>query len=183
MRELGINLTGLSFLIADPSQFSCSIAIGILRGFGANRVLDVRSVPDAVNLLAVHNIDMLLIDPRLPPSGGLRLLRAIRRNGNNPSSMVPTIVMTGDTRISVVKEACDSGANMILAKPMSPTSLYKRLCWMAFNPHKFVTPGANSRVEHAKVTETLSQAVPWSHEIGENHGRDIGPRLIAARGR
>jgi two-component system, chemotaxis family, chemotaxis protein CheY len=164
VREPGINLTGLSFLIADPSQFSCSIAIGILRGFGASRVLDVRSVPDAVNLLAVHNVDMLLIDPRLPPSGGLRLLRAIRRNGNNPSSMVPTIVMTGDTRISVVKEARDSGANMILAKPMSPTSLYKRLCWMAFNPHKFVTFGANSYFGHSNATEKFQETAGWPHE-------------------
>ena len=34
--------------------------------------------------------------------------------------------------------ARDCGANMVLVKPVSPSSLYDRLVWIAFNARKFV---------------------------------------------
>jgi DNA-binding response OmpR family regulator len=46
--------------------------------------------------------------------------------------------MTSDTRESTIKTARDVGANMVVAKPMSPSSLYDRLSWIAFNPRNFV---------------------------------------------
>ena len=42
--------------------------------------------------------------------------------------------MSSDTREITIKQARDAGANMVLAKPMSPASLYDRLAWVAFNP-------------------------------------------------
>ena len=38
----------------------------------------------------------------------------------------------------MVKSARDCGANMVIAKPMSPSSLYERLTWVAFHPRKFI---------------------------------------------
>jgi two-component system, chemotaxis family, chemotaxis protein CheY len=46
--------------------------------------------------------------------------------------------MTGDTRATTIKTARDVGANMVAAKPMSPSSLYDRLAWIAFNPRQFI---------------------------------------------
>ncbi|MBX9826250.1 MAG: hypothetical protein K2Y27_14815 [Xanthobacteraceae bacterium] len=46
--------------------------------------------------------------------------------------------MTTDTRSTIVGNARDCGANMVLVKPVSPTSLYDRLVWIAFNARKFV---------------------------------------------
>ena len=48
------------------------------------------------------------------------------------------MVVTGDARISAVKAARDCGANMVIAKPISPAVLYERLAWVAFHPRKFV---------------------------------------------
>ena len=47
-------------------------------------------------------------------------------------------MMTNDAREATIKRARDSGANMVIAKPISPASLYDRLAWIAFNPRKFV---------------------------------------------
>jgi hypothetical protein len=46
--------------------------------------------------------------------------------------------MSGETRESLVKIARDAGANMVLAKPVSASSLYDRLAWIAFTPRQFV---------------------------------------------
>ncbi len=51
---------------------------------------------------------------------------------------MPILIMTSDTREATIKRARDAGANMVIAKPMSPASLYDRLGWIAFNPRKFV---------------------------------------------
>ena len=136
-RDAAINIAGLSFLIADPNPHSTAIIHSILRGFGAIRVIEVRNCHDALQVLTDQKIDMLLIEPSLPPGGGLKFVRALRGDSDNPFRTLPILVVTGDTRTSTVKAARDSGANMVVAKPVSPTCLYDRLAWVAFHPRPF----------------------------------------------
>jgi two-component system, chemotaxis family, chemotaxis protein CheY len=128
----------MSFLIADPSPHSAAIVHGILRGFGVTRVVEARNTTDAIQILLDQKIDLMLCEPKLPTNGGLAFVRSIRRSPDNPVRTIPIVVITGDTRTSVIKEARDSGANMVVAKPMSPATLYERLTWVAFNPRKYV---------------------------------------------
>jgi len=133
-----INLRDLVILIADPSPYLGMLTQSMLRGFGATKVLDVRSSVGVMRTLTGEKVDILLCDGRLPPHGGLNLTLAIRRNTSNENRTVPILLMCGDTQVSTVKNARDAGANMVIAKPMSPSSLYDRLTWIAFNPRKFV---------------------------------------------
>ena len=138
MRDSTINFAGMSFLLADPSPHASAIVHGIFRGFGVSRIIEVRTVVAAIQVLTDQRIDLMLCEPKLPTVGGLAFIRSIRRNPENPCRTMPILVITGDTRTSVIKEARDSGANMVVAKPMSPTTLYERLTWVAFNPRKYV---------------------------------------------
>src|SRR5208282_6644503 len=138
MKSTAINLRDLVILIADPSPYIGMLTQSMLRGFGATKVLDVRSSLGGIRTLTGQKVDILLCDARLPPHGGLNLTHAIRRNTSNENRTMPILVMCGDTQISTVKNARDVGANMVIAKPMSPSSLYDRLTWIAFNPRKFV---------------------------------------------
>ena len=110
----------------------------ILRGFGATRIIEVRNIHDAIQVLTDQKIDMLLVEPSLPKGGGLNFIRAMRQNPNNPCRTIPILVVTGDTRTSSIKAARDCGANLVLAKPVSPAALYERLTWIAYNPRSFV---------------------------------------------
>lgn len=133
-----LNIGGLSFLLADPNQYSTAIIHSILRGFGAKRVIEVRNTRDAIQVLSEQKIDMMLIDPRLPDGGAYAFIHSLRQNPDNPCRALPVMVVTGDARISAVKAARDCGANMVIAKPISPAVLYERLAWVAFHPRKFV---------------------------------------------
>jgi two-component system, chemotaxis family, chemotaxis protein CheY len=137
-RNTSINITGLSFLLADPNPHSTAIIHGILRGFAANRVIEVRSNRDAMQVLTEQKIDLMMVEPNLPKGGGLAFIRSIRHDPNSPCRTMPILVITGDTRTSMIKAARDCGANMVIAKPMSPASLYERLAWVAFQPRKFI---------------------------------------------
>lgn len=137
-RNSSINITGLSFLLADPNPHSTAIIHGILRGFGANRVVEVRNSQDAIQVLNEQKVDLMMVEPNLAPGGGLAFIRSLRQDPNSPCRTIPILVVTGDTRPTMVKNARDCGANMVIAKPMSPASLYERLAWVAFHPRKFI---------------------------------------------
>jgi CheY-like chemotaxis protein len=133
-----INLRDLVVLIAEPSLYLSMIVHGILRGFGAHKVLEVRDSLGVLQTLNGQKIDILLCDARLPPHGGLALTQAIRRKVDQENRMMPILLMSSDTREKTVKQARDSGANMVIAKPISPSSLYDRLAWIALTPRQFV---------------------------------------------
>jgi CheY-like chemotaxis protein len=136
--KTSINIRGLTFLIADANPYFSSICHSILRGFGATRVVEVRDAEDARKALLQHKIDLLMCDHKLPPSGGLEFTKWIRSDPASEFRTIPILIMTSDTRSTTVSNARDCGANMVLVKPVSPSSLYDRLVWIAFNARKFV---------------------------------------------
>ncbi|MBI3703727.1 MAG: response regulator [Rhizobiales bacterium] len=138
MKNPTVNLRDLVILVADPNAYARRITNGILRGFGANKVLEVEQTLSLFQVLSGQKIDILLCYTRLPPHGGLMLTRTIRRNSNNENRTIPILLMSSDTGESTIKNARDAGANIVVAKPMSPKSLYDRLAWIAFNPRPFI---------------------------------------------
>jgi two-component system, chemotaxis family, chemotaxis protein CheY len=176
MISRSINLRDLVILIAEPSSFMSMLIHGMLRGFGSNKVLEVRDSTSLLRALVAQKIDILICDARLPPHGGLTLTRSIRRKQDNENRTVPILLMTSDGRETTIKSARDVGANMVLAKPISPGSLYDRLAWIAFNPRQFVDtqnyfgpdrrfkiegyPGGVGRRRGDKAVEVAAEAGP-----------------------
>lgn len=142
MKNSAVNLHDLTILVADPNSYLRRLIHGILRGFGANKVLEVENSLGLFQSLSSQKIDILLCDTRLPPHGGLKLTRGIRRNADNENRTLPILLMSSDTSETTIKNARDAGANMVIAKPMSPNSLYDRLGWIAFNSRPFVDTAA-----------------------------------------
>ena len=186
-----MNLSDLVILVADPSSYMSMLIHSMLRGFGNSKVLEVRHSSAVLETLTNQKIDILITDARIPPRGGLLLTRAIRRKEDNENRTVPILVMTSDLRESTVKLARDAGANMVIAKPMSPASLYDRLAWIAFNPRQFVDtanyfgpdrrfkiegyPGGVGRRKGDKAVEIGAEAGP---ALAQN---DIDSLFSAAR--
>ncbi|MGO9701953.1 MAG: response regulator [Xanthobacteraceae bacterium] len=133
-----MNLRDLVILVADQSSYMSMLIHRMLRGFGSNRVLEVRNSVSVFQALIGQQIDILICDARLPPHGGLPLTSTIRGKTDNEHRTIPILIMASDSRESTIKHARDAGANMVIAKPISPANLYDRLSWVAFNPRKFV---------------------------------------------
>jgi two-component system chemotaxis response regulator CheY len=138
MKNATINLRDLVILVADPNSYLRRVVHGMLRGFGADKVLEVGHSMSLFEALTGQKVDILLCDTRLPPHGGLKITRTIRCNVNNQNRTMPILLMASDSSETAVKSARDAGANMVVAKPMSPNSLYDRLSWIAFNPRPFI---------------------------------------------
>lgn len=137
-KERTINLGGLVILVADPNPYLRKLIFGMLRSFGANKLLEVDGLPSLLQTLSDQKIDILLCDMRFPPIGGLKVTENIRRTESNENRTMPILIMSSDGRETTIKSARDAGANMVVAKPISAKSLYDRLAWIAFTPRKFV---------------------------------------------
>jgi two-component system chemotaxis response regulator CheY len=138
MTERTINLHDLSILVADPSPYVRTLVRGMLRAFGAGKLIEAKDAEQVLQALSKNRIDVLLCDSSLPPEGGFTLTRKIRRNTGSENRTMPILLMTSDTRETAVKEGRDAGANMVVAKPLSPHNLYDRLAWVAFNPRQYI---------------------------------------------
>ena len=102
MKDSNLNLNGLTFLVADPSSYFCTVIHGILRSFGASKVLETRDARGVVQNLTEHRIDILLLDANVPPMGGLKLTKTIRRNEASEYRTVPILILTSDTRATTL---------------------------------------------------------------------------------
>ena len=138
MSKPSINLRDLVILVADGSSYFSMLVHGMLRGFGTSKVIEVRDAVDALRIMTSQRVDVLICDAKLPPHGGQALTRAIRRKPDNEHRTIPILMMSADTREATIKRARDAGANMVVAKPLSPLNLYDRLAWIAMTPRQFV---------------------------------------------
>lgn len=138
MRQPTINLQDLIVVVADQGAHLRKIANSILRGFGTKSVIEVENCASLTKTLNGQRIDILLCDSLLPGAQENGAVLAIRRDPTSVYRTMPILIMTGDTRESAVRRARDSGANMIVAKPLSPRSLYDHLAWVALNNRPFV---------------------------------------------
>jgi two-component system, chemotaxis family, chemotaxis protein CheY len=180
MKAAALNFRGSVILIADPSPFLCQLTHGMLRGSGATKVMTARTSVGVIQVLKDQKIDLLLCDSALPPHSGLQLTQAIRRNPHNPNRTVPILIMTGEARESTVKMARDAGANMVIAKPISPSLLFDRLNWIASHARSFIdTPtyvGPDRRFKtEGSPTGIGRRASDHAIEIAEESGPELAP--------
>jgi CheY-like chemotaxis protein len=138
MSRAQTSLRGVSFIIADSNVYFSSLLFSMLKGFGADKIIQARDAQSATESLETTKLDVMLCDFLLPSNGGMAFVRSVRIDANASYRKIPILFMTSDTRISIVKAARDAGANMIITKPLSPKGLYDRLVWVAFDARPFV---------------------------------------------
>ncbi len=138
MSRTHTSLKGVSFIIADSNVYFSSLLFSMLKGFGADKIIQARDAQSATESLQTTKLDVMLCDFMPPSNGGMAFVRGVRLDANASYRKIPVLFMTSDTRISIIKAARDAGANMIITKPLSPKGLYDRLAWVAFDTRAFV---------------------------------------------
>ena len=141
LRETAIiNLTGAVTMVVDDSPFSAEITTSALLGFGIRTKYSCRSAPDAMAILAEAEIDLLVVDCEMPGMDGFELVQWLRRSGP-PNAFVPVIMTAAHIRRSMVNKARNCGANFIVTKPFSASSLLERIVWVARDSRPFLEVG------------------------------------------
>ena len=113
----------LRILVADDHEVNRRVVELILSSAGA----EVLSAPDGVQALdafSTTNFDVILMDMQMPVMDGLSAMREIRRReAANGLSRTPIIALTANAMASDAKACADAGADLHIAKPISPGDL------------------------------------------------------------
>jgi CheY-like chemotaxis protein len=136
-----INLTGAVTMIVDDSPFALDLTTQALMGFGIRARHACRSAAEAMEILKDQNIDLLVVDCEMPGIDGFELVRWLRRSGLDPNAFVPVIMTAAHIRKARVAEARDCGANFVITKPFSATTLLERIVWVARDGRPFLEIG------------------------------------------
>ncbi|WP_332654806.1 response regulator [Brevundimonas sp.] len=135
-----INLTGAVTMVVDDSAFAAELTSSALLGFGIKTRYSMRSAADAIEVLREVEIDLLVVDCDMPGMDGFDLVHWLRRSGP-PNAFVPVIMTAGHIRRSMVAKARDCGANFVVTKPFSASSLLERIVWVARDGRPFLEVG------------------------------------------
>lgn len=132
------DLGHLNVLVVDDNEHMLSILREILRSL---HVGDIRVAGDgnaALKEMESFPADLVIADWNMAPMDGLTFVRETRTSTESANPYVPIIMLTGNTEKEMVDEARDSGITEFLAKPVSPKSLYDRICMIIERPRQFI---------------------------------------------
>ena len=142
--ELG-RIRGARVLLVEDNELNREVALGLLED--AHLEIDTAENGQvAVQMVAEHNYDLVLMDMQMPVMDGLAATRAIRLNTQFRS--LPIIAMTANVMESDRERCTEAGMNDHLAKPIDPDALFAALL-------RWIKPRADVT---AKTAEPLTVA-------------------------
>ena len=134
----GYDFSALKILVVDDSFHMRELVRTFLEGFGIKEVLVSPDADEAFEVLCNMDPDLVITDWNMSPTTGLEFVQKVRKSTRVPNRFVPIIMLTGYTEVKRVEEARDAGINSFLAKPISASSLYKRLVTAVQDKRQFV---------------------------------------------
>ena len=109
-------------LLVDDSRSILAEIKAILSGdYG---VTPVASGAQALKYLTVKTPDLIISDVLMPEMDGYQLIAEVRRSGFKD---IPILLMTADTSIESKNRCMEAGAEDIIAKPIVPAVLKRRI--------------------------------------------------------
>lgn len=133
-----LNLREASVLAVDDNPASMELLKQIVTGFRIGHFTECSAPEEARRMIATEPFDLVIIDGEMPDQSGLELTRFVRSRVDETNFTVPIMIVTGSTAPTLVRQARDSGANMVISKPISPAALLSRIDWIGRNSRPFV---------------------------------------------
>lgn len=115
----------------DANPLFLDLTCGVLQGFGFRRLQRCTELEAAIAHVKSRPIDLLLIDPYPWGQDAFAFIRALRANEFLVNAGVPVLIVTGHTRLGLVAEMRQCGADYIIAKPFSMGGLLDRILFVA----------------------------------------------------
>ncbi|WP_230874662.1 response regulator [Methylomonas sp. LL1] len=112
----------LHVLLVDDSEFSRKYITKVLNNIGIEHISCAADGKQALRMFQEHYFDLVVTDFNMPEMDGLQLVRAIRGDDQQISS-VPILMVTSEqnqNRLAAIEKA---GVSAVLDKPFEPMSI------------------------------------------------------------
>jgi len=115
--------SSLRVLLAEDNAVNALLASVLLRKVG-HHVTHVKTGREALDALAQHQFDLVLMDVQMPDMDGLEATAEIRRLEARTARHIPIVAFTAHAMAEDRKRFLDAGADGYLTKPFSPDQLH-----------------------------------------------------------
>ncbi|NLH82331.1 MAG: response regulator [Phyllobacteriaceae bacterium] len=143
-RAEGRDLRDLDVVFVDDVRQDQAIMRSILTGARVGRVRGFSNARDAHHAMLVEPPDVVVTDFEMPLADGLTLVRSMRDPRSGPLIAVPVILVAAAPTRSVLERAITLGVHHVIAKPVSPAAVIRRLESVLHDRRRFVYDEANS---------------------------------------
>ena len=133
-----VNFDKVQLLLVDDHPEDASVLTQILSGLGIRNYVTAASIGHAERITKEQQFNLLVINANLRRSDAYDFIAWLRRLDSPPNCYVPVILVAGHTPQAQVESARDCGANVIVAKPVSPRSMLERVLWSSRDNRTFV---------------------------------------------
>lgn len=105
-------------LVVDDEPMNIKMVEVILKDTPMYQVVGSTSGMEALKMLDAYEIDLILLDVKMPEMDGFATIELIRQKYN-----MPIVLMTGDRNIETIERATKLGVDDYLTKPFLPLAL------------------------------------------------------------
>jgi signal transduction histidine kinase/ActR/RegA family two-component response regulator len=132
----------LRVLLAEDNAVNALLASVLLRKVG-HHVTHVVTGRQAIDALALHQFDLVLMDVQMPDMDGLKATAEIRRLEVRTGRHIPIVAFTAHAMAEDRKRFLDAGADGYLTKPFTPEQLHAVIASMRSLTEAQVLPYAS----------------------------------------
>jgi CheY-like chemotaxis protein len=132
----------LRILVAEDSLVNQKLATVLLERLG-HEVLVASNGKEAVDLLASHAFDLVLMDVHMPEMDGLEATEIIRAREKETGAHVPILAMTGDVMQDSAERCRQAGMSAVLAKPIRKRDLHAAVVRMTAGREPVEVPSSS----------------------------------------
>jgi DNA-binding response OmpR family regulator len=134
-----INLERARLLLLDDHASAINIMTQIISAFGVKKFYKCGTLDEAKEIIVSEELHLIFVNANLKESPAYDFISWLRGANLQPNSFTPVVLVTGHTQRSSVERARDCGANIVLAKPVSPASTLERITLLAREKRPFVS--------------------------------------------
>ena len=121
------NLQDISVLVVEKHLLIRTVLRDVFHQFGVLQFRATSNPKEAFSMFCKGPADLILTDWTYDLDG-LAFIRMVRRMAQSPDPYVPIIMVTANTELELVCLARDAGMTEFLAKPISASLIYSRIC-------------------------------------------------------
>ncbi len=118
----------LNVLVVHNNEPMRAIISDMLEAFGFDNVTEVARTSTAFEILARHQVDLIVAQYEEDAPAGLQLTTMVRTAEDNLDPNLPIIFITLSTDDDVVQKAFRCGANAAIASPINAKELFSTIC-------------------------------------------------------
>jgi len=175
----------VSVLVIEDHDASRRLVVELLRASGFGNISVARDAEAAIETMATHPPDLMIVDWNLPGMSGVELVESVRHaalNGDTrfPNPQLAMVMLTARQRARDVDQARLAGVDEFVVKPFSAASLLRAVVAALTRRRRFIMSEANAaphrRRRRAETYPGVGRRVgdhPMTGDPASDHGQPV----------